>query len=93
MNDQSKGEIIIFKPKGAKSGIKVRLEKDTVWLSLMEMAELFQRDKSVISRHISNAYSEGELSRSSTVAKYATVQKEGKRRIRRDYQSNRKFNK
>ncbi len=84
MKINPKGEIVIFKPKGAKAGISVRLKKDTVWLSLMEMVELFQRDKSVISRHINNAYKEGELSRKATVAKYATVQKEGKRKISRD---------
>lgn len=48
------------------------------------MAELFQRDKSVISRHIKNAFEEGELRRAATVAKSATVQREGDREVERD---------
>ncbi len=52
--------------------------------SLSQLAELFQRDKSVISRHIRNIFKEGELQLESTVAKFATVQKEGNREITRD---------
>lgn len=48
--------------------IDVRLENETVWLSLDKMAELFQRNKSTISRHIKNIFSEGELMRDSVVA-------------------------
>ena len=79
-----KSEIKIYKTAEGKSSIEVKLEKDTVWLSLNQMAELFERDKSVISRHINNIYKEGELERNSTVAKIATVQNEGKRKIVRD---------
>jgi hypothetical protein len=60
------------------------MENETVWLSLNQMAELFQRDKSVISKHIKNVYEEGELSEDSTVANFATVQKEGTREVERD---------
>lgn len=57
---------------------------ETVWLTQLQMAELFQRDKSVISRHISNVFEEGELPVEATVAKFATVQNEGGRRVNRD---------
>jgi len=57
--------------------------EDTVWLSLDQMAELFQRDKSTISRHIKNVYTEGELKPELTVAKFATVQNEGNRNVER----------
>ena len=58
----------------------VNMPNETVWLSLEQMAELFQRDKSTISRHIKNVYIGGELIREATVANFATVQTEGDRR-------------
>ena len=58
----------------------VNMQNETVWLSLEQMAELFQRDKSTISRHIKNVNTEGELIREATVANFATVQTEGDRR-------------
>ena len=58
----------------------VNMPNETVWLSLEQMAELFQRDKSTISRHIKNVYTGGELIREATVANFATVQTEGDRR-------------
>jgi len=61
----------------------VKFDNETVWLSLNQLADLFGRDKSVISRHISNIYKEGELSKKSTVAKNATVQKEAGRKVKR----------
>ena len=79
-----KSEIKIYKTDEGKTSIEVKLEKDTVWLNLNQMSDLFERDKSVISRHISNIFKEGELEKNSTVAKYATVQKEGKRNIVRN---------
>jgi hypothetical protein len=63
--------------------IDVRMEDETVWLSLNQMAELFQRDKSVISRHIKNVFTEGELEETATIANYATVQNEGNRSVER----------
>ena len=60
-----------------------KLEEETVWLTINQMAELFQRDKSVISRHIRNIYQEGELAEKSTVAYFATVQNEGSRSVER----------
>ena len=75
-----KNEIILFKNQGVK--LEVNMEDETVWLSLDQMAELFDRDKSVISRHIKNALAE-ELD-NSTVANFATVQKEGTREVIRN---------
>lgn len=58
--------------------IDVRMERETVWVSLLRMSELFGRDKSVVSRHIRNVFAEGELSRQSVVAKFATTAEDGK---------------
>ncbi len=57
----NKSQIKIYKTPEGKTSIEVKLEKDTVRLSLNQMSELFERDKSVISRHINNIYKEGEL--------------------------------
>ena len=73
---ESNSEIILYQAEDGTTKIDVRLENETVWLTLNQIAELFQRDKSVISRHIQNIFAEGELSESSTVANYATVQTE-----------------
>lgn len=81
---EMKGEIIIYQTPDNQTQIEVRLEEETVWLSLNQISDLFQRDKSVVSRHIRNIFSEGELEKNSTVAKYATVQNEGGRIISRD---------
>ena len=76
-----KNEIILFENQNVK--LEVNLKDETVWLSLEQMAELFERDKSVVSRHISNIFKEGELEEDSTVANFATVQNEGNRKIKR----------
>ncbi|MDQ6985198.1 MAG: RhuM family protein [Candidatus Dojkabacteria bacterium] len=81
--DENKN-IIIYKAKDNKIEIKADLVKETLWLNLNQIAELFQRDKSVISRHISNIYSSGELEKKATVVNFATVQKEGTREISRN---------
>lgn len=73
-----KGEIIIYQTDDGNTKIDVRFEDDTVWLSLNQMTELFGRDKSTISRHINNIFSEGELIRESVVAKNATTAEDGK---------------
>jgi len=74
MNEESRGEIVIYRTKSGKTTLEVELKQETVWLNLNQMADLFERDKSVISRHIHNIYREGELMLDSTVAKFATVQ-------------------
>jgi hypothetical protein len=79
-------EIVFYRTEDEQTRIEVRLVNETVWLSLNQMAELFQRDKSVISRHIQNIFGEGELERSATVAYFATVQQEGERELLRNMQ-------
>lgn len=81
MNDSN---IIMYTTEDGLTKIEVTFDEDTVWLSLDQMAELFQRDKSTISRHIKNIFTEGELRQNSTVAKFATVQMEGSRSVSRD---------
>ena len=76
-----KNEIVIFEKENIK--LEVNMKDETIWLSLEQMSELFDRDKSVISRHIKNSFTE-ELEKSSTVAKFATVQKEGNRDVIRE---------
>ena len=61
-----KGQIILYQTLDGESKIEVRLENDTVWLSADQMAELFQRDKSTISRHIKNVLEDGELDEAAT---------------------------
>ncbi|MBU3658794.1 MAG: virulence RhuM family protein [Flavobacteriales bacterium] len=78
-----KNEIILYRPNEAAEHIEVRVENETVWLSLNQIALLFDRDKSVISRHLRNIYREGELIEKATVAKNATVQKESGRAVKR----------
>ena len=78
------GDLILFQSEDGQARIEARLVGESVWLSAGQMAELFQRDKSVISRHIQNVYEEGELLDVGTVAKFATVQKEGDREVSRE---------
>ena len=68
-----KGEIIIYQTPNGQTEIDVRMEKETVWLTLNQMALLFDRDKSVISRHIKIIFNEDDLDRNSVVAKRATT--------------------
>ena len=77
------GEIIIYQSDDGLTKIDVNMQDETVWLSLERMAELFERDKSTISRHIKNIFEEGELLRESTVANFATVQNGGNRQVER----------
>ena len=81
---EDKGQILLYKTPDGESRIEVRLQDETVWLSLDQMAELFQRNKSTISRHIKNVFEEGELQSEAIVAFFATVQTEGKRKVERD---------
>lgn len=81
---EDKGQILLYQTPDGVTKIEVKLQNETVWLSLDQMAELFQRNKSTISRHIKNVFEEGELQPDSTVAFFATVQTEGKRKVERD---------
>ena len=80
---ENKSELIMYTTNDGLTKVDVTFDKDTVWLSLDQMAALFQRDKSTISRHIRNIFEEGELTRSATVANFATVQMEGARQVER----------
>ncbi len=79
-----KNEIILYRPNELAKHIEVRIDEETVWLSLNQIAQLFNRDKSVISRHLRNIYKEGELIIEATVAKNATVQMEAGRKVKRE---------
>ena len=72
------GQIILFQTQGGDTKIEVRLANETVWLTADQMAELFQRNKSSISRHIKNVFESGELQRDSVVAEFATTASDGK---------------
>ena len=77
-------EIIFFESSDGEVALETHVRDETVWLTLDQMATLFQRNKSTISRHIKNTFDEEELQRISTVAKFATVQIEGGRKVSRD---------
>ena len=70
--------LLMYTTEDGLTKIEATFVNDTVWLSIEQMAELFQRDKSTISRHIKNIFTEGELNRGSVVAKFATTASDGK---------------
>lgn len=80
-NGGEKNEIIVYQPEGGEFHIEVRLEKETVWLTQAQMAELFGTDRTSILRHIRNIYQTEELDERSTCAKIAQVRVEGNREI------------
>ena len=75
---QEKNEIIIYTTPDSKETFEVNLKKETVWLNLNQIGELFKRDKSVISRHAKNIFNTEELNKKSVVAKFATTASDGK---------------
>lgn len=77
------GQIILFQTQGGETKIEVRLANESVWLTADQMAELFQRDRSTIQRHIKKIYESGELTADSTCAFFAQVQNEGTRKVER----------
>ncbi len=78
MDKKPNANIIMYTTEDGLTKIEVSFDDETVWLSADQMAELFQRDKSTISRHIKNIFSEGELNREAVVANYATTASDGK---------------
>ena len=76
--NKSNGHIVIFKTEDGKISVDARFDAESVWLSLDQMAILFERDKSTISRHIKNVFSEGELEQNAVVANFATTAADGK---------------
>ncbi|MCK9402867.1 MAG: virulence protein RhuM/Fic/DOC family protein [Chitinophagaceae bacterium] len=77
------GEIIIYQAPDGQPSIDVKLEDETVWLTQSQMQQLFQQTKQNMSLHIKNIYNEKELDREATVKESLTVQKEGKRSVKR----------
>ena len=76
--NKEKADMIIYTTEDGLTKVETTFDGDTVWLSIDQMAELFQRDKSPISRHIKNIFTEGELQRNSVVANFATTATDGK---------------
>jgi hypothetical protein len=74
----SNGELILYTSEDGAARIQLRAVEGTVWLTLNQIADLFERDKSVISRHIKAIFDEGELAQDSVVARYATTAADGK---------------
>lgn len=80
MTGVSKGEILLYKTEDGQTKLDVRLEKETIWLDAHQMGTLFERDRSVIVKHIRNIYKTDELPQISTCAKNAQVAADGKGR-------------
>ncbi len=79
-----RGELLLYQAADQGPRLEVCLYDESVWLNLGQMAELFQVDKSGISRHLKNVFESGELQREATVANFATVQLEGERKVTRN---------
>ena len=73
MNNEDKGQIVLFQTEDGQTKLEVQLQDETVWLTIDQMAELFQRNRSTISRHIKRIYDDGELSKETTCAKFACI--------------------
>ncbi len=78
------GDVVVYESTEGEVRVDVRFRDDTVWLTQSQMAQLFERDRSVINRHIRNAYDEQELDREATSANFAQVRSEGGRSVSRD---------
>ena len=76
--DAPMGQVLLYQTPDGQARIECRFQGETLWLSLNQMAELFDRDKSVISKHLKSIFEEGELDRDSVVANYATTAADGK---------------
>lgn len=75
--------IVLFQSSDRENSLDVSTDGSTVWLTQSQMAELFERDRTVIARHVSNIYRKGEVDKDSTCAKFAQVQNEGDREVSR----------
>ncbi len=75
---KTENTLILYKTPDGKTALEVRKQAETVWLSLNQISELFNRDKSVISRHINNVFNENELEKNSVIANFATTAADGK---------------
>ena len=84
MDEQKKGEVIIYQSEDGLTHIDVKLEDETIWLTQQQMTELFQSSRTNIVEHIKNIYSEGELDQNSTCREFRQVRKEGNREVKRN---------
>lgn len=82
--DITSGEILVYEAPDGSAQVDVRLDQETVWLNQEQMAELFGRERSVVTKHIRNVFKEGELDPKATSAKFAQVRSEGGRTVTRD---------
>ncbi|MGM9687030.1 MAG: hypothetical protein ACI3YI_12545 [Bacteroidaceae bacterium] len=89
MNNEDKGQIVLFQTEDGHTKLEVQLQDETVWLTIDQMAELFQRNRSTISRHIKRIYDDGELSKDTTCAKFACVVNRGIRGMLLDVKNDR----
>lgn len=79
-----RSELILFRSEGARTRIQVRLEGESVWLSQLQLAELYEVSVKTINEHLQNIYAEGELESERTIRKFRIVQTEGTRQVRRE---------
>lgn len=84
LDNNGKGEILVYQTEGGQVKLDVRLQQETVWLTQPLMAELFQTTQQNISQHILNIYEEGELTEEATHKKFLSVRQEGKRQVQRN---------
>jgi death-on-curing family protein len=78
------GNIEIYQSEDGQTEIEVKIEQETIWLTQLQMAELFEKDVRTINEHIKNIYSTGELGQNSTIRKFRIVRQEGKRKVTRN---------
>ena len=78
INDRDRGEIAIYEPPSGAATLDVRLSGETLWLTQAQIAELFQKERSVITKHLRNIFSQGELERASVSAFFAHTAADGK---------------
>lgn len=78
------GKIIIYQSPQGRTKIDVQLQNETLWLNQSQIADLFQTDRSIITKHIGNIFESVELDESATCVKFAQVQKEGRRSVSRE---------
>lgn len=80
---EKENKIIIYKTKDGNLEVDLKLHNETLWLTQKSMAELFDVNVPAINKHLANIYSEGELSKESTISNLEIVQKEGERQVKR----------
>lgn len=84
MNNEQKGEVLIYLPEEGSAKVEVRLENENVWLSQQQMAELYQSSRTNVVEHIRHIYEEGELDEGATCRNFRQVQMEGRRMVERE---------